>query len=392
MSFSFTYVHRLISQVLITSIGLLVFSSFALAAAGSSDTATDIKKGAFAGLDFRITNATVPPGGLYQLQLTLTEPKPMGMGSSKLTFSSNTFSSGVGAAINSPSGQAYGVILPTINGLQVTFISPDATLGTDTDYPFLTIALPVRPDATIGLQVPVSLDLSSSVFLDGSGQPYATEMHPGTLTIDGMLNINNVLPGGGTVPAGSTIRILGLGFTPSAVVQVAGKKVATQKFVSSNEIDVTLHTTIVLDSQSVTVSTSTQTVTYFSYLRTAEVGQTAQPLLVNADAMFSQVTYTKASLKWVTGSTVFTGLALQNESASPAEVTLQLVSGTQIVQTLSFPLPGTSKMTRDLADFFGQAPAGGSTVQIQSTQPIQLLGIQGDTTAGTLFPVAVSPL
>jgi hypothetical protein len=85
-------------------------------------------------------------------------------------------------------------------------------------------------------------------------------------------------------------------------------------------------------------------------------------------------------------------LALQNASASTAAaVTLQEMSGTnQVLQTVSVSLAGRSRMTMDLVDFFGQPASGASSVVIQSSQPIQLLGIQGDTSAGTLTPVVVT--
>src|SRR5215510_14895756 len=341
-------------------------------------------------LEFKIADATVPPGGIYQLQLRLTEPKPMGMGSSGFMFSASAFSGEVGAAINSPSGQAAGVALPTASGLQVAFISPDATLGT-AEYPIITIALQVRADAPPGLQTPVSLDLANSSFLNAAGQPLAATAKPGTLTVGGTLNVSNILPGGSTVPAGSPISILGTGFTPSTVVQVEEAHVVTTQFISSGELDITLGTTILLGRVRVRVNTGTELVTFYPYLRAAEIGQGGTALLLNADPMFSQVMYTGASLPWISGSTIFTGLSLQNPGSNPAEVTLQLLSSTNnVLQTLSFPLPGKSKMTRDLVDFFGQPPGSGSKVVIQSTQPIQLLGLQGDTSNSTLVPRIVS--
>src|SRR5262249_34331935 len=155
----------------------------------------------------------------------------------------SAFDGVAGAAINSPSGQAAGVVLPTASGLQVAFISPDATLGT-AEYPIITIALHVRADAPIGLQTPVSLDLANSSFLDGAGRPLEVTAKPGTVTIGGTLNVSNIVPGGSIVPAGSPIAILGTGFTPSTVVQVDEAHVVTTQFISSGELDITLGTTI----------------------------------------------------------------------------------------------------------------------------------------------------
>jgi hypothetical protein len=46
-------------------------------------------------------------------------------------------------------------------------------------------------------------------------------------------------------------------------------------------------------------------------------------------------------------------------------------------------------MTEDLFDFFAQ-PGTGVSVQISSSQAIELLGMQGDSSAGTITPVVVS--
>lgn len=383
---------------------LLIFSSFGFALDGGGKTGSRDGGGGGGGgggtgeptniLDFSIASATVPPNGVFQVQVDLTEPKPISLGGTRFTAASTVFTGGVGAAINSPSGQACGIVLPVTGGFQVSVLSPDATLGNNTstiDYPILTLALPISANAPIGTQVPISLDLSNSTFLDATGTPYPTEVKPGTLTIGGSLSITNVLPGGGTIPAGATISILGLGFTGTSTVQINGASVATTKLVSANELDVTLSQSIVLDAAGVQVTSGSQTVTYFSYLRATNIGQSAQPLLASSDPMFSRLTYTNASLSWTFGGTKFTGLALQNPTTTSATVTLQEMSGTnQVLQTVSVALAGRSRMTRDLADFFGQPGSGASSVVIQSNQPIQLLGIQGDTSAGTLTPVVVT--
>jgi hypothetical protein len=331
---------------------------------------------------------------VYQMQVDLTEPRPLGQGSTHFTEASANIGTGIGAAIHSPSGEACGVALPTAGGFQVAFVSPDGTFGNNTSttfYPIMTLSLPVTSSAVIGSQTSVGIDLANSVFLDPTGKPYPTEQRPGTLTIGGTLSITNVLPGGGSVPAGTTIAVLGVGFTPSSVVQVTGANVVTTSFVSSNELDVTLDRTMVLDGVAVQVTKGTEVVTYYSYLRATNIGQSAQPLLAAADPMFSRLTYTNASLPWTFGGTVFTGLALQNPTSTSASVTLEVMSASnQVLQTLNLTLPGRSRMTRDLVDFLGQTMQGASTVVIQSSLPIQLLGIHGDSLAGTIAPVVVT--
>lgn len=346
------------------------------------------------GLCLTLRSATVPPGGLFQFQMLITEPKPVIKGSPAVTLSSAVFGSGVGASVTSPSGQSSGIVQRTTSGFNVILVSPDALLGTSGDMPILTLALPVRPDAPVGTQVPLSLNLSDTVFVNSSGQPYSPlSVESGTLTIGapGTMNITSVTPGGVQVSAGSTVAIRGTGFDSTDRVDVEGANVVTTKLISSQEIDITLDTTILLDGVRVRVRNSTLTAFYYPYLRTVETGSTANPVIAATDPLFSRVTYTSASLSWNRSGTTFTGLAMQNPGQNPVTVTLQMLSSTnQVLQTLSLSLAGKSKLTEDLLDLFPQPPAGAASVSISSPQAIQLLGMQGDSAADSIQPVTVS--
>jgi hypothetical protein len=70
---------------------------------------------------------------------------------------------------------------------------------------------------------------------------------------------------------------------------------------------------------------------------------------------------------------------------------VEMLSATnQVMGSFTFPLPPTSKITRDLTDFFAQAPLDAVSVHVTSTQRVQLLGLLGDTAAGAVVPVIVS--
>src|SRR5260221_12658548 len=138
--------HKLIGAVL----GMVLASSLALASDGGGKNPPAVTCPSFC---LKIQNATVPPNGLYQLQLAITEPKPVGKGSSALVFSSAVFGTGSGASVFDPSGQSNGVLVRTVNGFQVSLLSANAMLGTSGDIPILTIAVRVRGHAPGGLQV-----------------------------------------------------------------------------------------------------------------------------------------------------------------------------------------------------------------------------------------------
>lgn len=388
----FRRMHSCTDKLLGTVLSVALASSFAFASrdGGGGQQATPTPTPTpFAGLSLTIQNATVPPSSNYQFQLMVTEPKPVGQGSAGLTITSSVFGAVAGAAVNDPAGQACGVAVRTVNGFQISVLSPNATLGSNGDAAIVTIVQPVRPDAQVGLQVPVNL--SNPVFLDASGQPYPLQVSPGTLTIGGTLSVTEVIPEGEQVPAGSTISILGTGFTPSVRVDFEVANVVSTRFVSSQEVDVTLDRAILLDGVRIRIRTDTEEVFFFPYLHTAEVGHSSNPLVAAVDPMFSRVTYTSASLPWTRTGTAFTGIALQNPGANSAQVTLELLSSANVVlQTASFQLSGKTRMTEDLLDFFAQPGASAAAVRISSSQSIQILGMQGDSATGSVGPIVVS--
>jgi len=369
----------------------------------------------------RVESATVPPNGIFQYQLSLTEPKPMGAGSTHPSFGSAPLGAVRGVAVNDSSGQASGIAV--IDGLNVAIKlkSPNFTLGTVSDYPLLTLTMPVNATATVGTSFPVSVDAASSSFLDPNSQPYTVEVGaPGTLTIGGTLSITDVVPGGGLLPDRTIIKVLGLGFGAGTTVVIDGTTIFSQDttFVSSSEIDViicngTVPTTasscpntgakFQLDGERVRVidqNTST-TVQFFSYLHADSVpGASSNALVASVHPMFaSQVTFSGATLPLpaVLNGPQFTGLSLQNTTPSAAGIKLELLdnNGISLVTPVAFSLPSASKISRDvIADWFPSAPSGAARVKITVTSgpaAIQMLGMQGDTSTGVVSPVAVTP-
>jgi hypothetical protein len=372
-------------------------------------------------INLRVENATVPPNGIYQYQLSVTEPKPMGGGSTGPSFASAPLLGVRGVAVNDPSGQASGIAV--VNGLDVAIklTSPNFTLGTSIDYPVLTLTLPVDGTATPGTSFPVSINAANSSFLDPNGQPYILEIAPpGTLTIGGTLSITDVEPGGGLLADRTMIRVLGLSFTANTKIAIEGTTIFPQdtSFISSTEIDVIIcngtiaptatscpntGTKFQLDGERVRAidqSTNT-TVEYFSYLRADDVpGTSGNALVASVHPMFaSQVTFCGGTLQLPTvlNGTKFTGLSLQNTTAIDAGIKLELLDSNNVslVTPLSFSLPAGRKITRDVvADWFPSAPSAATKVKVTVTSgpaAIQMLGMQGDSSTGTVNPAAVTP-
>jgi hypothetical protein len=371
-------------------------------------------------LELKVLDAQVPPGGIYQYQLSPTEPKPMGAGSTGPSIASAPLGGLRGVAVNDPSGQASGIAIENGTNITIRMTSPGATLGTDITYPLLTLTFPVNPTATAGSSFPVSMDLSKSSFLDSTGKAYTIGLTPGTLTIGGTLSITDVIPGGGLLPDRTQIKILGAGFTSNTKISIEGTTIFPQDttFVSANEIDVVIcngaaaetatscpntGATFQLDGERVRAveQSTTSKIDYYSYRRTDNMpGASKNALVATVHPMFaSQVTFSGGTvpLPTVLNGTQFTALSLQNSTATDAGIKLELLdaSNASLVTPVTLTLTAGKKITRDvIADWFPSAPAAATKVKVTVTSgpaSIQMLGMQGDTATGTINPVAVTP-
>jgi hypothetical protein len=370
-------------------------SSLCLPATGLTAFGADpVPPPGFTGVSLRVLNSTIPPGGMFQFQLALTEPKPIGLGSTRPALPTGT---PTGISLNDPIGQTAGVAIINSSGIQINFNSPLATFGTNpvVDYPIITVSMPISPNAPVGQQFPLSINLADSFWLDPFGQPYPQEIAPGRLTIGGSLAISNVAPGSGVQPAGARISIFGVGFLSTSQVNIEGTNLAVSDWqvISPNQIDVILPNAVQMEGNRVRVKNVTETSTYFSYLHATPVGQSTHALLAQTYPLFARQRYTSATLPWANAGSQFTGLALQNPEADVVQVTLEMTSSAgNVLGTFSFPLPGLSKINRDISEFFAQPPPGTAAIRITSSSPIQMLGLLGDDATGDVVPVILNAL
>jgi len=345
----------------------------------------------FTGVSLRVLNSTIPPGGTFQFQLLLTEPKPIGHGSTTTTGTGTTS----GISLNDPLGQTAGAAVLTGANPRINFTSPLATFGANPiiDYPILTIRSTIPSDMPVGVQIPLSIDITNSFWFDASGLLYPQEIAPGKLTIGGTMAISDVMPGGGFQPAGAVVAILGMGFIADSRVAIEGENLAAAniQFVSANEIDVTLTSGLQMDGSRVVVKNPDQTSTFFPYFHAQVIGRSVNPLLAQTYPLFARQSYTTATLAWNRSGSQFTGIALQNQAAAPATVTLETHSTTgSLLDSVTLSLPGGSKITRDLLEFFPAAAADAVIVALKSDTPVQVLGLLGDIGTGDVLPVMVT--
>jgi len=372
-------------------------------------------------IGLKVLDTSVPPGGIFQFQLSNTEPKPIGHGSTRPQVPSGPVR---GVAVNDPSGKAAGIavintsVSPTDIKLQLS--SPDALLGTDITYPVVTLSMPLSGSLTPGATFPISIDKANTSFFDSSKVYTTIEFAPGTLTIApaGSPYVSDVLPAGGLLPDRTLIKVFGAGFNKDTRVSIEGTTIvpADQTVVNPGEIDVKICNGTVADTATVCPNNGTSmqldgervrvkdtntnfVIEYYTYLRADdEPGSSANAQVNLVHPMFSRVTYLSATIPLVVSATQFTGLSLQNTSAFDSGIKIELLdaSNASLATLPSFILPGIgtgrvgSKITRDvIADWFPSPPAGAAKVRVTVTSgpAVQVLGMLGDTSAGTIVPV-----
>jgi hypothetical protein len=341
-------------------------------------------------VSLHIPNEMAPPDGVVQMKLMVTAPTPISSGGPRFALHA-TFDAIRGIEVFNPAGDVNGAAV--INGSQVNVFYTTSSGPQGTDYPIMTVALHVRPDAVPGSQTQFNLDPSSTWMLGLLGPATLKPMQPASVTVGGTISITNVVPGGGVLPAGVVVSIQGMGFQANTQIQLNAIKASSIAVISSNEIQFTLAETTNLTGQKIQVfNPDGSRDTYFSYLRGIPLLQSGRPLLQNTVPIFSSLTHSRAVFAPM-GTLLtnqFSGVAVQNPGTLPADVTVSLYSAQNVPlggSTISLP-PGYRFMaeTSELAN--GVAPPFGSYVVVSSTQPVQNFGFIADGSQLTLLPFA----
>jgi hypothetical protein len=372
---------------------LVILGAAILILASTDARASGDGGGTFTGVSLKIPNETVPPGGMLQLKVFITEPTPILKGRQGVSFASPLLGSAQGLATFSPTGDVSGVGVVKNGTARVSFSSPLSSLGTNTDYPILTMAIPVLSTAGRGKTANLTLDPAVALWFDSSSQTYPVELTSGIMTVGGTLSISNIQPGSGVVPAGRIISIKGVGFQPTSVVAVNNAAIATSRYISSSEIQITLGTSVNMTGRRVRVKNrlpTSELATYYSYQRTVPIGTSTNSLIAISYPLFARTTWTQAYFRPVLSKTAFSGLAVQNLGSTTSNVRVDLYSSKGVLlATKLFSLGVNSRMTRSLQELLpGAVPATGTILRVLSSSRIQMLGLLADSGSGIVLPVA----
>ena len=346
-------------------------------------------------LEPRIVSETLPSGSIMQVKLQLTTPNPIITGNARFEMSSS-FDSFQGVSAFSPAGDAYGVALISGGIFSANLVSPLVSLGTQLDYPFLVAALHIRAGLPNGTLVPINFS-PTTIFNGPGGTPYTYVVTNGTLTIGGGISVGNVIPGGGVLPAGTTVRILGSGFSPSTQLTPGTLTISNFRYVDPTELRFEMTQSGDITGQRFRVKnpSNNNEVTYFPYLRATVIGASGRQLVNDSHPIFQRASsFTSAALPVPAAPAGgFIAVALQNSGLADTTARLQLVSaGGALLGTTSVALPAATRWSRAIDELFGSSPAG-STVRISSANSIQVLGLSGDQvqTSVTSFLAGAAP-
>ncbi len=346
----------------------------------------------------RVTNEIAPAGGMAQIKVLLTAPKPITTGNMWMDFSSGFYDSVDGISLFSNTGDVVGAAVNDSGHLSVRFTSPNGTFGTNTDYPLLTAAFRLSKSVVPGQVFPVNLDPANSIWATLLGGTFPVELQQGSISVGGSVSITDVLPGGGNLPAGAVISVLGMGFTPNTKLSVRGISTQSIAYISPTEFRVTLKQAGMLDGAIfIAENPDKSSDTYYSYMRGVNMGASTRSLLAKTTPIFSILTATDAVLPSTISPQVnpsyFTAIALQNPSLAAAQVTIEARSSSgAVLGSTSISLPNHSKFTREASEMFGFALPTGVYLHVSSTLPVQVEGLLGNDLTNTVIPLVATIL
>ena len=358
-----------------------------LAEGGPGPSSGSVGGSTTAQVSLHIPNEIASPGGVAQMKFMVTEPTPISSGGPSLAFDAGVFDAALGIELFCPTGDLNGVAIVNGSRINLNYITTAGAQGTD--YPIMTIALHVRPDALPGSQTLFQLDPSSTWTLGSLGTATLKPVPPAAVTVGGSISITNVVPGGGILPAGAIVSIRGIGFQPKTQVQLNAIKFSSIVFVSPEEIQFTLAQPTNMTGQKIqVVNPDGSQDTYFSYLRGEPLASSSYPLLAGVMPIFSSRTHSWAI--FAPPAADYTGIAVQNPGVAATDVTVSLYSPANVLMgTSTVTVPGGYRLMQETSEWAQGATAiPGSYIVVGSATPVQVLGFAGNTATATITPFA----
>jgi hypothetical protein len=335
--------------------------------------------------DEAVVSVQVPPGGTSQFRVVVppvvpNEPTPIIIDQVGPDF-------GVVGVAQLGAPEAAGTALTDGDSVIIRTVSP-ATAGPSFD-PMIAVTVAVSDQAIEVATVNLSLPASG---LDPSSSSLPNIVNEVDSIVNGTVSISEVLPGGGLLPAGSLVAVVGNGFQPEAQVLIDGVSPASTSWVDSSHIEVVTAVETQLDGKLVSVMNPDLTgAARFSFLHTTDLGMSARPLLAATAAIFPLQTRSSAVFAAPANGTFF-ALALQNPGPVDSTVSIELFDGGSVVAFTSLTLPPLTRVSREISELLpGVIPGPGSVFALLATVPVQMLGLSGNENDVSVIPVLPAP-
>ena len=347
--------------------------------AGGSESNSDLK--------FRVRDEVGPPGGVVQMKVESYEVTPISGGRPSFGFDSRMFADAEGFDMV-VDGELAGAAVIDGSRVALSYATNDAST---TDYPILSVSMRIRPDAAIGARTTFALDPQSTWHVSPTGQPLvASRLRPGTVTVGGSVSITDVRPGAGVWPAGTVVKVRGIGFNSRTRLKVDDLKTRSIRFINSTEMQFTLAETGELHGVRLRAENSDFRSEYYAYMRGIVSTVSSRPLLAGTVPIFSMTRRAAATLGPfpLSSEHQYAGLGLQNPTLVDVAVGIELYdAGGALLYRSVRSLAGQQSLAMELSELLdGVTPPSGSSVRVTASAPIEAIGLLCDEGSWTVSP------
>lgn len=344
-----------------------------------------------------VSKQVAPAGSVVQLEVFLTEPKPIIRTRTRLEFDPRVVEDIESVSIYSASGEATATAARRGNELTITAVSPTGELGWREEYPMFTVNVRIKDDAQPGEISEVKV-LPESEFDNLGGRRWTVERYfTGRIEVGGEVSIDRLIPSGGLIKAGQVVRVLGRGFRPDSVVEMPDVEGMRHVLVSENEIHLIAGAEYQLDQREVRVSVPERgEQEKYAAFEGVEHEPSGYDTIFAAVPVFSHrmTDHGDFELPFDTdGENLFGGVALQNPHDEPVLVRLSVAGpeGSDLTQTALWLLPG-ERMAKDLIEWMPVAGLrAGSLIRVRAGKPIQMAGLAGEHNKGLVSTIPAKP-
>ena len=330
------------------------------------------------GVEVRVSQEVANPGGIAQIKVSLTEPKPISTG---LFALAGDFVELMGVSLFDSTNGTYGLAWPTAGGLRVVTSSPLSTLGISAvGYPILTLTVRVPARTVVGTTLPVHLDPSLLRLFNPLGDPYPTKVTDGSITVRPAAAVEDVRPGSDIVSTGGTISILGRNFTPDVRITVGDASTQKPVLVSPTQFDVDVKEPVDTHGREIRLRSSTERSSYFSYQRTTVAFVSSVPVLTTLEPLFPGAGTTEASVEFPAApASTIQALLVKNSHLAPVTLSVSRTgAGADVEWAVPVTLPAASRFALSLSEVFGTPCPDTCVVTATATASVRAMGVVVD--------------